>query len=212
MPHRLAPHIHAAFIGERAIVLDVTADRYRMLSESASAALRALDDKVDDLDAGRRALEAAGIITMGQGGLAFTQVPQVTSSITELDPMPGAGAPLRTVAHALLAVMIRLRFRGLAAVLADVRSHRLNDEVVGATVISLAQAYARQRRRLPFHQVCLADSVALHRLLSSRGKPSTLVIGVRLDPFAAHCWLQSDTVVLNDSCDTVSRFTPILAI
>jgi hypothetical protein len=36
------------------------------------------------------------------------------------------------------------------------------------------------------------------------------VIGVKLNPFAAHCWLQVGDVVLNDLPERVAAFTPIL--
>lgn len=50
------------------------------------------------------------------------------------------------------------------------------------------------------------------RHLSGIGCASTLVIGVRAEPFAAHSWVQVDQVVLNDTAEEVRRFTPILAL
>ena len=59
---------------------------------------------------------------------------------------------------------------------------------------------------------CLTDSLALASFLSRRSVSWQLVFGVKLDPFAAHCWLQDDGAVLNDAADSVSTFTPILVI
>jgi hypothetical protein len=38
------------------------------------------------------------------------------------------------------------------------------------------------------------------------------VIGVRTQPFGAHSWVQNGAVVLNDTPERVSSFTPILAV
>jgi|AutmiccommunBRH5_1029478.scaffolds.fasta_scaffold36908_1 hypothetical protein len=59
---------------------------------------------------------------------------------------------------------------------------------------------------------CLIKSLTLHRLLSRHGHASTLVFAVRLNPFGAHCWLQRDNVVLNDTIERVGMFTPLLAV
>jgi hypothetical protein len=40
----------------------------------------------------------------------------------------------------------------------------------------------------------------------------TLVFGVSADPFAAHCWVQLDDIVLTGDLDTARQFTPILAL
>jgi hypothetical protein len=39
-----------------------------------------------------------------------------------------------------------------------------------------------------------------------------LVFGVKLDPFAAHAWVQRDRIVLNDEVHVVRQFTPVLAV
>jgi hypothetical protein len=38
------------------------------------------------------------------------------------------------------------------------------------------------------------------------------VIAVRTGPFAAHCWLQTDLFLINESLDEARNFTPILVI
>ena len=48
----------------------------------------------------------------------------------------------------------------------------------------------------------------LHR----RGSDARAVFGVMARPFRAHCWLQSETEILNDDADHVRAFTPILVI
>jgi hypothetical protein len=36
-----------------------------------------------------------------------------------------------------------------------------------------------------------------------------LVFGVRTHPFEAHCWLEKDRVILDDTVEHVRWFTPI---
>ena len=56
---------------------------------------------------------------------------------------------------------------------------------------------------------CLTRSLAIHRALSRRSLPATLVIGVKLGPFAAHAWLQHGNVVLTDLLERTGTYRPI---
>ena len=57
---------------------------------------------------------------------------------------------------------------------------------------------------------CLFDSLALIHFLARFGIYPDWVFGVTADPFEAHCWVQADSVVLNDTIERVSAFTPIM--
>jgi len=59
---------------------------------------------------------------------------------------------------------------------------------------------------------CLFDSLALIEYLEPLHVSPTWVIGVRVSPFVAHCWLQDGEAVFNDLPGHVRRFTPILVI
>jgi len=59
---------------------------------------------------------------------------------------------------------------------------------------------------------CLPRSIALALGLAARGCRAHVVIGVKLAPFAAHCWAQAGDEVLNDSAEEVQRYTPILVV
>lgn len=58
---------------------------------------------------------------------------------------------------------------------------------------------------------CLAVGIAMSRMLARRKLAHRFVIGVTL-PFAAHCWIQAGDVVLTDTVERVSGFTPILVL
>ena len=59
---------------------------------------------------------------------------------------------------------------------------------------------------------CLYDSLVLERFLLAHRIPSTLIVAVGTRPFGAHCWVQYDGLVLNDSASHVREFTPLVAI
>ena len=59
---------------------------------------------------------------------------------------------------------------------------------------------------------CLFDSRTMLELLYYHRIFPTWIFGVHTQPFQAHCWLQLGDLVVNDTVETVSRFTPILAI
>lgn len=60
--------------------------------------------------------------------------------------------------------------------------------------------------------LCLVRSLAFRAVAFRVGFSPTLVIGVKLDPFAAHCWIQAGDRVENDRLERVTQFTPILAV
>jgi Transglutaminase-like superfamily len=59
---------------------------------------------------------------------------------------------------------------------------------------------------------CLPRSIALALCLAARGVRAHVVIGVKLRPFGAHCWVQADGQTLNESVAEVHRYEPILVI
>lgn len=59
---------------------------------------------------------------------------------------------------------------------------------------------------------CLFDALSLSEFLAGYCVYPNWVFGVQSRPFAAHCWLQLDGVVLNDTIDHVKRYTPIMVV
>jgi transglutaminase superfamily protein len=59
---------------------------------------------------------------------------------------------------------------------------------------------------------CLLDSLALMEFLARFDAFPTWVIAVRTRPFAAHSWVLSDTLLLNERLETAEEFVPILAV
>jgi hypothetical protein len=59
---------------------------------------------------------------------------------------------------------------------------------------------------------CLFEALALGRFLAPFGLYPHWVFGVQARPFAAHCWLQHGSIVLNDTVEHVSRYSPIMVV
>jgi hypothetical protein len=210
MSYSFAPDHYAVAMDERAIALDIAADRYRLLGAPAGTALRALDAGDPD-HPGIKVLTAMGVLVHG-GGLETKAWPDISSSAIEHERIEQVPLGFGTVAVGLLRSIVDLRSIGLKAVLQAARIRTIDAEPNRQSLIPIAQAYVRHRSRLPLKRICLPDSLALHRILCAKGLGSTLVVGVRLDPFMAHCWLQAGDMVLNDSCDHVCAYKPILRI
>lgn len=60
--------------------------------------------------------------------------------------------------------------------------------------------------------VCLFDCVCLLNFLALYGFCPSIVFAVIPEPFQAHCWLQEDKLLLNDSLEHVGAYTPIMRI
>jgi hypothetical protein len=75
---------------------------------------------------------------------------------------------------------------------------------------SLVSVFERLRLFYPRSYLCLFDSLALIHFLARFHVYPDWVFGVNADPFEAHCWVQTGTVVLNDTVARVSAFTPIM--
>jgi hypothetical protein len=60
--------------------------------------------------------------------------------------------------------------------------------------------------------LCLFDSLALLLFLAKYQLFPRWTFAVQSEPFAAHCWVQEQDVVLNDTVERVQPYTPILAV
>jgi hypothetical protein len=59
---------------------------------------------------------------------------------------------------------------------------------------------------------CLHDSLAVLEFLARYQLFPSWVFGVRARPFAAHCWVQHDGFVCNDTVEHVSGYVPIMVV
>lgn len=217
MPYlHLQPDISFAIVDGRAVFLDLRGDRYLALDGLAAEAFDELRRSADGRtsDANAAPLLASGLFAAGNqpGSLrpAAACVPE-RSNRDETGP-----ARVRDVLTAF-ALVVRarcaLRMMPIGRVLARHANRRTDHaEQPPSAILTLASRFRRARALVPIKPTCLQDSLALHDwLVAHRAFPS-LVLGVKLDPFAAHCWVQLGDTTLNDTPDRVGTYTPILVI
>lgn len=172
-------------IGERTVFMDLTADLYFMAEPDEERQLFA------------NSAEA-------------TNFPASTASIVEEDQRaPPALRDLVLVLQLMLRARRALLTRPIASAVASAAGKAKAAAFESSNIPALAQRFLSVRRLIPAAPKCLPDSLALVGWLGRHGLPSTLVFGVKLDPFAAHCWVQSSTLLLSDRLEEIERFTPV---
>jgi hypothetical protein len=72
--------------------------------------------------------------------------------------------------------------------------------------------FRRLRPWYPRSYLCLWDALALLEFLARRRLFPEWVFGVQVEPFGAHCWLQTGDKVLNDDTEYARQFTPIMSV
>ncbi|HTU11567.1 MAG TPA: lasso peptide biosynthesis B2 protein [Allosphingosinicella sp.] len=213
MQLRLAPHVSFGLVGERPVFLDLARDRYLILDGEAAAAfdrLRGPDPGLTEAQASR--LVATGLFEQGPspGPIAPLAAPAATAQL-ELEGTGRAGIGDRLAAWRLLRrVHSELRSTPLLTLLlrrACLPSRPGAAEAGGAP--ALARRFLRGRASAPQKPRCLPDSLALWDWLQKRGIASSIIFGVKLDPFGAHCWVQHGALALNEALDRVAEYDAV---
>ena len=81
--------------------------------------------------------------------------------------------------------------------------------VSSAQLARVARSFHRLALWMPVRDACVPRSMAIVTRCAARGQPVSLVVGVRLDPLAAHCWAQHGTTLVGERMEVVASFTPI---
>lgn len=205
------PTLSFCVIEDTALFLDLAGDRYFRLPEAANAAF--LARLVNDV-AFAPALQSAGLDQFvslaplrAQGGNIHTR---------ECADLRGCRFSPYLIARSLWeqrATERRLAKRGMHIVLSELRSvlcSRHASRPFGTEHAALVKAFEDAGLVRSAVDRCLPRSIALARLMARSGCACQVIIGVKLRPFAAHCWVQAGHLVLNESVEEAARYTPIL--
>lgn len=216
---RILPYATATIISGKVILLDIRQDRYFLAPDRVGPVLAAWLEAKDG-----NAPPAPIIGLLHRSGIARPGDAAPSNTVTETISIPAslAVARYRTapttgerlhIALLVIATRLALRIRPLARIL-RYREQRLIYRAPGKLdhIRERADLYDQARALLPVARGCLLDSLALDSWLACEDLGCQLVFGVTVQPFVAHCWLQTQQAVLNDGYDRVSRFTPILAL
>jgi hypothetical protein len=222
MPAFLLRHgLFYCTVRDRTIFLDVTENRYFGLSSELDSMFRHIAagemPPAADAVAAERLVELA-ILIRADGDHQALQPANVPAPATSLiDTISSCPSPLQAfgyLAQEFVEIM-RLRWHPFEETIGTLR-FRASARSVTPGQLDIARhvvAAARRVRSLrTAHDRCLPRSIAMFRLMGSRGFWPSLVIGIGDSAFTAHCWLQQGDVVLNDEVDVVRCYTPILVI
>lgn len=210
--------------GNAVILLDVRRNRYLGLPKScAEAFIRLIErhgEALDGDDAKLAPLLKQGHLLPAAGPATMYQRPTVESPVSGL-PLGGQlSVPPLMLVRAIwsqVAMTIRLKASSFATVVDYLATRTLacktaRQDEVDTRLCQVAAAFEQSDKILGRANRCLTRSFAMYVISRSLGIQTTVAIGVRAEPFAAHCWLQKAGFVLNDSIDNVRQFTPIFVL
>lgn len=221
-------------VDDQIVVLDLRHDKYLSLDEDTSSLLRPyvnlLSSRGGVLNRGDEArLDDALSRLSGNGILCTAPVPLAATGTHQplvrphdaITPRPPFREHVRahhtaryiaSVVSAKSALRVRPLYRIVLSeqrkTVARASSRRRFDSAGAARLCSV---YSRLRVIATGPRQCLFDSLALKLFLAKYGVYPDWIFGVRLNPFAAHCWLQHGNTLVNESLDSVRQFTPIMA-
>jgi hypothetical protein len=211
--------LHHCNVAGRTVFLDAATGRYFCLPprrEPAFAALLSGGADKADIDW----FQNRGFLTERSTKLVggADDTPLVKAPVEAIVPAEHAGSGLifRVVLTRAL-VLAKLRTQAFPAIYAelrrdDCRPDRVAEQDIYPAAAKIAAAFRDTDVFFGRTDQCLPRSIAFFHMCRRAGLRPSLVIGVRINPFTAHCWVQADALVLNDTVDQVRVFTPILAI
>jgi hypothetical protein len=210
-----APGVSFGMVDGHPVFLDAAHDRYAALPRDAiEPFLEALarGGRVEPGAAGTARLLASGLFVL-------SETERTLEAVSHTAPARGF-EPIRPQLR--LADLGRVWWL-VACARRDVRAKQFSTLITSAhnassrslavasapTLELLVQRFLRARAFVPIASSCLWDSLALRQWLANRGHGCAIVFATRLDPFAAHCWIEADGIVLNDSPERIATFAPV---
>lgn len=235
--YHLAEDTFACLADNRLVFADLRNDKYRCLNSANTRAALGLfpgfrerdakgtsetpDAPREDIRFLTRALVTKGLLVRETRG-GKPVAPVFLPSPTRDCPLgPSAAVPASQFGHwaalleASLKASAKLRLQSLRRTVYGVQTRRQRgfdpSTQDAAAMLTLVAIFHRLRPFYPRAYICRFDSLALIEFLAHYRQFPRWVFGVKAEPFGAHCWVQENDCVLNDSVDYISQFTPIMA-
>jgi len=218
----LRPGLSFCISVDRVILLDLAIGRYFSLPphfhESFSRWASGAQPADDDLDHLQKLINEGIFVTLPQRpDPELTISAKVTPPTTQID-VGHAHPPLTSVIAAIWSRLLWLRrakrwsFARMIEQLGALADHvdKGSSELHNAKLAQIARSFEYADLIVGSHDRCLSRSLALAVTCRRQGLPTMLVIGVQADPFAAHCWVQKGSTILNEKPDRARMFLPIM--
>lgn len=191
----LPRRVHACLAGDWLIFLDLRRDRY--FAVSAAASRESIVEQV-----ARQFQQAAARRREKCEGRHFS-----------LPAPPFAPDALVVVEAAFWAHRIVSRGRlDVAFDWIETQKAKNRSSAAARAVARAHEDFEKLRAWLPHRYVCLFNALCLMRFLLRRGFAADLVFGVRGMPFAAHCWVEAASVILDPGEEDCNAFTEIVRV
>lgn len=223
MDFRFRPGLHFCTVEGRTIFLDEDTSRFFCIPVDVDRAFQRMilperqpsEDADDALIADLIALSIIDSEHIGESG--YARPAPVVEPQDDLGRYSTHGAPAFEIA---LALFERLRSKRIVTrqAIADVRNlieqerlafaHRLGASVSTSTR-TVSAAFEVSDFVFGRNDRCLPRAIAMIRRCLRVGHNPSLVLGVRVNPFAAHCWVQEGATVIGDTIDITRIYTPI---
>ena len=216
MAWRLATGTGYCDVGGEFVFLDLVRDKYLALRGDDRAAFERLrTGEPNDSEAMSRLVQTGFLKRADVPGCfdpASIEIPP-----QDISAMDDGKFTLRMAIASARALRWAARAKRPGRIAAAVEGLRVSKARIGVPgadepAAAIASSYAYCRWAIPVTPRCLIDALALDRILLSRGLVASMVFGVQLDPFRAHCWLQTPERVLTGTAAEARAFTPILVV
>lgn len=223
MGFALRQDVYYCIANRKVALLDLRSNALFCLPPAADAAFQRLvaDNELPPHDAaGLSSLLKRGLMVETEARGFTAPHPQAARPLHDLsrDDLPRArltdllGATVRQVQ-----TIADLRLHPIHKILNDLgkRKHAAKLQVETFSDRSVMQSIAgmlASRRVIATQDKCLRWSLAMAQHMAHSHAYPELVFGVRMQPFAAHAWVQAGDIVLNDSADRAMQYTPLLVI
>lgn len=226
----LPPHVHFCQRGNAFVFLDLKQDDYTLVNGAAAAALEMLTlqpantliSSGHNLHEDLRELLQGGLLTTdGNAGrmVAPTQVDVAVEYLVEREALGDVNVTFGQFINFLAActkAKASLRWRRIEDTVMSVarrkQKHALQDSFDEERARRLTAVFLKLRSFFPADYLCLFDSLALLEFLAKYRVYPDWVFGVRLEPWAAHCWVQHRHRTFNEDPEEAANYTAIMAI
>lgn len=232
--YMVADHIHLCAVSNGVVVLDLNRDKYHCIRGNGAALFHEFIQGEGvicsaEVTSDQKVLigalsERNWVVQKSEPCSRSFELVQAINSEIDINSVQSK-LSLLDIGRALLAMTsahIDLKYRAIknnVNYFKNLKSrYKANTDLSGSNtdellrIRQLVMAFEFARPLYPRKKICLFDSYAMLKFLTSYSIYPDWVFAILELPFTAHCWIQYKGEVLNDSLDVVRPYQPIMVI